>query len=141
MINQTYKKPPITEAIIEIKFTSSIDDVTFERAKKKFDSEYTQSEKIINNNLLVNQPSTGSESPVVDINTVTGTRFSNGDMTELLLLWSDSMVVSQLAPYKGFESFAKRFIKDFSLLKRVTGHREISRIGVRYINRIDIHQK
>lgn len=41
-------------------------------------------------------------------------------------------------PYPGWENFFQRFVRDWELWKRVVGHQHVIRIGVRYINRIDI---
>ena len=65
-------------------------------------------------------------------------RHSSQDMTELALAMPNSIIVSQLAPYPSWTIFSKRFMRDWKLLKRTLGYREIKRIGVRYINRIDI---
>ena len=67
-----------------------------------------------------------------------GHRRSSQDMTELALALSNSLVVFQLAPYPSWATFSKRFMRDWKLLKKTLGYREIKRIGVRYINRIDI---
>jgi uncharacterized protein (TIGR04255 family) len=47
-------------------------------------------------------------------------------------------VFSQLAPYPGWDVFFERFCRDWAAWKRTLGYRKITRIGVRYINRIDI---
>lgn len=67
-----------------------------------------------------------------------GHRRSSQDMTELALALPNSLIVSQLAPYPPWATFSKRFMRDWKLLKKTLGYREVKRIGVRYINRIDI---
>ena len=67
-----------------------------------------------------------------------GHRRSSQDMTELALALPNSLVFSQLAPYPSWATFSDRFRRDWKLLKKTLGYREIKRIGVRYINRIDI---
>ncbi len=47
-------------------------------------------------------------------------------------------VVSELAPYPGWDAFFARFQRDWALWKRAVNYKKINRIGVRYINRIDI---
>ena len=59
-------------------------------------------------------------------------------MTELIIIFPKSIVVSQLAPYPGWDTFFERFVRDWKLLKRVLDFQTIQRLGVRYINRIDI---
>jgi uncharacterized protein (TIGR04255 family) len=44
----------------------------------------------------------------------------------------------QLAPYPGWDQFFGRFCRDWEAWKNSVGYRKIIRVGVRYINRIDI---
>ncbi|MHB9102848.1 MAG: TIGR04255 family protein [Sulfuricella sp.] len=77
--------------------------------------------------------------PIAEINQQeNGHRLSTEDMTQLLMLWPSSFNLSQLAPYPGWDNFFDRFVRDWSIWKRTIGFQKISRIGVRYINRIDI---
>ena len=67
-----------------------------------------------------------------------GYRLSSSDLTELLVLLPRSITVSQLAPYPGWDRFFDRFRRDWRLWRRTLGFRTVQRIGVRYINRLDI---
>src|SRR6202007_3259742 len=67
-----------------------------------------------------------------------GNRLSTEDQTQIVLAWPAQFVFSQLAPYPGWDVFFERFRRDWGLWKRTLGYRKITRIGVRYINRIDI---
>jgi uncharacterized protein (TIGR04255 family) len=59
-------------------------------------------------------------------------------MDEIAVLMPDSLTVSQLAPYSGWDTFFDRFKRDFTAVKRSNTNRSISRVGLRYINRVDI---
>ena len=59
-------------------------------------------------------------------------------MSELVVLLPQTTVISQTAPYPGWDYFYGRFVRDWKLIRRTLGFRQISRVGVRYINRIDI---
>jgi uncharacterized protein (TIGR04255 family) len=48
------------------------------------------------------------------------------------------IATSRLAPYEGWEPFFARSRQNWDIWKRIVGRREFTRIGVRYINRIDI---
>jgi uncharacterized protein (TIGR04255 family) len=65
-------------------------------------------------------------------------RRSGNDEQELVILTPISIVVSQLAPYCGWDLFFKRFQRDWLLWLSVIGRQKVVRIGLRYINRIDI---
>jgi uncharacterized protein (TIGR04255 family) len=77
---------------------------------------------------------------VTQVDQADGHRLSSKDQAEMLLLWPLTLVVSQLAPYPGWEFFFGRFERDWRIWKRVAGYRKITRIGVRFVNRIDIPQ-
>jgi uncharacterized protein (TIGR04255 family) len=59
-------------------------------------------------------------------------------MSEIALIWPSALIVSQLAPYPGWDAFFARFVRDWKLWKKVSAFRRIIQIGIRYINRIDV---
>ena len=67
-----------------------------------------------------------------------GNRLTSQDRSEMVIVHLDEMVVGQLAPYPGWDILIGRTMRDYSDVKREVGHRQIKRIGVRFINRIDI---
>ena len=133
-VTMVYSRPPITEAVIGINFSSQIPKTALNEFEKKIKTHYSNHQVISNYNIdlmLSNQISTKS-------NKQDGCRCSTEDMTQLVVLWPSSFIVSQLAPYQGWDHFYRRFVRDWVLLKKIIGFQPISRIGVRYINRIDI---
>jgi len=133
---QPYKRPPITEAVIEVRFATAIDADGVARAGSDFASVYSLQEHIQNINLgvqlgLDNQPTT-------QIDRQAGLRRSSPDISQLVLLWPSTFVVAQLAPYVGWNEFFGRFVRDWRIFKKATGYRKITRVGVRFINRIDV---
>lgn len=138
MTQPTYPHAPITEAVIEIKFKSPLDSTDVDKVSDKFISYYPQHQIIQALNVNVKLPDSQPAPPTAEVDQRLGHRRSSVDMTELLLLWRSSFVISQLAPYPGWDAFYKRFERDWAIWKRVMGFQEISRIGVRYVNRIDI---
>lgn len=138
MTQPPYPKAPITEAVIEIKFKSSADSADLEKVRQRLGSAYPQHQNVQTLSLNVNLPEGQPDAPVTKIDRTPGHRLASVDMTELLVMFDSAFIVSQLAPYTGWDSFLSRFVRDWAAWKRVMGYREISRIGVRYINRIDI---
>lgn len=137
--NKDYDHPPITEAVIAINFKSAIrfEDLTI--ISKKYQKEYPQSQAISNVSFTVDVDDQGSAVPTPkNTQNQKGWRLSSGDVTEILVMWPQSFTISQLAPYVGWDKFLERFVRDWKKFKRHAGQMEISRIGVRYINRIDI---
>ena len=137
--NKNYDHPPITEAVIAINFKSTIGFDDLSSVSKKYQKEYPQSLAVSNVSFTVDVDGEGGSVPIPK-NTLNqkGWRLSSGDMTEILVMWPQSFTISQLAPYVGWEKFLDRFIRDWKKFKRSIGQKEIARIGVRYINRIDI---
>jgi uncharacterized protein (TIGR04255 family) len=124
--------------VIEIKFKESLDPTELEKASGKFISDYPQHQHVQTFNVNLELPEDQPDAPKAKFDRVVGHRRSSVDMTELLLFFRSAFVISQLAPYPGWDSFLNRFSRDWAVWKRFIGFREITRIGVRYINRIDI---
>jgi uncharacterized protein (TIGR04255 family) len=139
MAEQPYKRPPITEAVIAVAFGVAIDSGDLDRANGNFERIYPQYQHARNVDFQVIMPHRPGSVPDTKIQKdEMGHRRSSDDQTEIVILWPTSLVFSQLAPYPGWDAFFGRFSRDWELWKKVVGYRKISRVGVRYINRIDI---
>jgi uncharacterized protein (TIGR04255 family) len=130
-----YQRPPITEAVIGIDFSARLALSLVGKANRTFAKLYPQHQDLQNVTFSVNVSSkmTGQAETKAE-----GHRLSSADMAELLVIWPSAFAVSQLAPYPGWDKFFARFKRDWKVWKNVVGFVEISRIGVRFINRIDI---
>jgi uncharacterized protein (TIGR04255 family) len=137
MSDQPYKKPPITEAVIEVRFATALDASDLDKTTRQMVSVYNQQESIKSVDFAVGVPPEHGQTTAL-INEQLGRRMSSGDLTEILVLWPLSFVVAQLAPYPGWEVFFDRFSRDWNILKKTTEYRRIVRVGVRFINRIDV---
>ena len=136
MSDQPYTKPPITEAVIEIRFAEALDASELDKAARQLKSVYNNEEHTRNVAFAVGVPPIG---PVqTTLNEQLGRRMSSGDLTQIVILWPSSFVVAQLAPYPGWQNFFGRFSRDWALWKRAMGYHRVVRVGVRYINRIDV---
>ncbi len=139
MSEQPYKQPPITEAVIGLRFAtaSDADDITKVSAALK--SLYPLQQPIRGIEVRLNVPPPGQQGVTTAHPIEThGNRLSTEDQTQIVLVWPAQFVFSQLAPYPGWGVFFERFCRDWGVWKRTLGYRPITRIGVRYINRIDI---
>ena len=136
-----YDRAPITEAVIEIRIDSSIDLALINKLSAKFKANYPQDQLVKNFDVAVELPSGENVSPQTRFAENAGHKLSSIDFTQLLLLWPSTFTISQLAPYSGWDQFFGRFQRDWAIWKREVGFKTVSRIGVRYINRIDIPMK
>jgi uncharacterized protein (TIGR04255 family) len=138
MSEQPYKKPPITEAVVALRFATLIDVDNIAKVSAALKSLYPVQQPITDVRVHLNLPS--AQQPVTTAHPIEthGYRLSTGDQTQIVLVWPAMFVFSQLAPYPGWDAFFERFCRDWAVWKRTLGYRKITRIGVRYINRIDI---
>ena len=137
MSQPSYRKPPITEAIIQIQFKNSVDTKLMGKALKKFRTLYPNYKTLKNLNVKVNVKEAGSK-PDTDTDEDIGHLFASSDFSQQLSIWDSKISDTQLAPYSGWEAFIERFRKDFNTWRKVIGFQEVKQIGVRYINRIDM---
>jgi uncharacterized protein (TIGR04255 family) len=135
-----YQRPPVVEAVIGLSFALPIKAATLAAVDRRFAKHYPEHQD--HNNLTLKFGTVIGANNTMAHHTkqelVQGHRRTNTSMDEIAILQPDSLVVSQLAPYKGWENLFARFTRDFAMCKRPGKLLEISRIGVRFINRIDI---
>jgi uncharacterized protein (TIGR04255 family) len=129
-----YKRPPITEAIIEIRFEQPLPRPEVDKLQQQFKSEYAFSEDFIALGIGLDPAARRANFEEQS----SGYKLSSADRADVLLVTSAHMTCSRLAPYVGWDAFRARAESHWRTWKRVTGYRKIGRIGVRFINRIDI---
>ncbi len=129
-----YPYPPITEAIIEIRFEAESSDDERRKVSGKLAEYYPFESALVNQEVHVD----------VDKQTVhvkpEGSVFrrSANDETELAVFGPQNFLIAQLGNYPGWNIFFGRFERDWALWRRLMQFRKINRIGVRFINRIDV---
>lgn len=134
-----YPRAPITEAVIEIRFGESIPAPSIQKAVEKFRDHYPHRQQVRGIGLQLNVDATGakanfSENPPIE-------RLTSLDQSEIALFGQTQFTVAQLAPYPSWDVFFGRFVRDWKEWKAIAKWQKIARIGVRYINRIDIPNK
>jgi uncharacterized protein (TIGR04255 family) len=139
VLAQPYKRPPITEAVIHITFGTAASAADLDKVNRNLIDFYPQYQPTRNVNLEFAVPPDVAAAPSARLkNNVSGHRRSSDDESKIIVLWPTSIIFSQLAPYPGWQEFFGRFVRDWTLWKKILGYRTIVRVGVRYINRIDI---
>lgn len=137
---KAYNKPPVTEAVIGINIDPPFGPKEMSKLVDKLKSDYPNFENIPNYDVKVNI--TGNENDArADTKLIKlgeTYRFSRENMTQIVVITSNSIAVSQLAPYKNWEDLFNRFVAIWNIKTRLMGHKTVSRVGVRYVNRIDI---
>jgi len=132
-----YKRAPITEAVVEIRFASPIDENRLKKTFKYFSDLYSDYKTIPHHEIDIDVRQ--AEEPVARITNIIHTnQFTSADMTQRLHITPNSFLVSQIAPYEGWGKFCDRIIRDWEILRKGVGFQNIKRVGMRYINRIDM---
>lgn len=129
-----YKRPPITEAVIEIRFGEPLPKKSIDAVHTRLSENYEFSEPISAMDIELDVPQRKAKFD----SKVEGYKLSSNDRTDILQITPVSMACSRLAPYNGWELFRKRATSNWKIWKKIIGYRTINRLGVRYINRIDI---
>ena len=138
MTQNPYNQPPITEAVIQIKFIRTPEESKVDKFIKKLKEVYEDYQESTSYTLGIGIDTSEQDKPKTETTSELVHRFSSEDMTQQMILNKSSILVSQLAPYGGWDDFMDRFMRDWKLWKKYLGFNEIKQIGVRYLNRIDI---
>jgi len=131
-----YSKAPITEATIDIRVTLP-EDFTLahlEAFEVVLGQNYSEKQNLHIDEFLVQPDAHASEHRTQQI----GYRFVNADKRRIVQARSDGFAFSLLAPYEHWEAFSQ---EARSLWRQFCDHVKpvtITRLGVRYINRLDI---
>jgi uncharacterized protein (TIGR04255 family) len=128
-----YPHAPIVEAILELRFAKLVELDRAVKAADKFSEEFPISEDQASHQFLIG-PS-GEPTRVEDWK---GRKRSNLDATDIVRISTAAFTTMRLAPYGGWDQLFDRTQRQWSIVKKTLGKPVISRIGCRYINRIDI---
>jgi uncharacterized protein (TIGR04255 family) len=135
-----YARPPVVEAVVGITFTDTVTDAALATIDRRFGKHYSAHQPADNISFVLDTviQNGKSISHNAQKSVVCGHRRSTLEMDEVAILQPNSITVAQLAPYKGWDKLIERVARDLSLYRKSSKYREIQRIGVRYINRIDL---
>jgi uncharacterized protein (TIGR04255 family) len=129
-----YPKAPITEAVVHLAVAgvAAPDDV--QKLVKRFAKDYPQQQTLTNINVTLDTtggPTTVEQHP-------RGFRLQSNDQVDFLLLFPDGVAAARLAPYPGWEHLRDRARAAWTEWRRNIGYGALKRVGIRYINRIDV---
>lgn len=136
MINK-YDRPPIIQAIVEFRSRQAFKNETKKkRAIKAFAKNYAEHQpKILKQITFELNPNGNPKAITTDIHE---DLFTSEDITEQLQVKQSSFVIAQIAPYCGWDEFFGRVERDWRLWCDYISIIDLDRVGLRYINRIDI---
>lgn len=126
-----YARPPIVEAVISVKSTPVTEPEAMEKFYKKLKKQYPIRENRVDQEVKFEGPNVSiSQRPA-------GWIARAEDPSDGIILTPDEIVFFRQAPYEGWAQLLSRAREGLDIFKSVMGHRKMTRIGVRYVNRID----
>ena len=140
MPTKQYKNPPIEEAMCEFTFALHVPNAPFDltlpgrlQVHQLMIDEYkgqvrTQNIQTITTN--ENAPNVAIQSALFRV------QLPNSDNTRLISIGQNTLAISVLRPYDGWESFRPRIEKALQAYWEIKAPVSVTRIGIRYINRI-----
>jgi uncharacterized protein (TIGR04255 family) len=128
-----YKRPPIAEAVIEVRIGNPISMDLVGRVRDRLLEFYPPPvQSVMQTNFAI-----GIGAPTIQEQTL-GYRLNSGDGAGLVTIGQQYISTSKLPPYEGWEPFVATARRNWDTWKDRVGWQKIARVGVRYVNRIDI---
>ena len=131
-MSQPYAKPPITEATIGLHFSSPLAEGDISAAVAQFRGDYPTSQSRFQLSVMA-APGASSVRDEPD-----GFVMRDASALEAVVIGSQDFSMSLLAPYPGWDGLFDRFMSAYRRLRKTVGFQKIARVGVRFVNRIDI---
>jgi uncharacterized protein (TIGR04255 family) len=138
-MRRQYDRPPIQEALCELKFEGATwafgsPAALYERLQSEYPAEPVQ---VMASALRVS----GDGGPSLQVEQQEPrTRFASADGQRLVVAGRDTISVHVLTAYPGWEAFRDAIERAIGVYREVAQPESVSRIGIRYINRIQIDQ-
>jgi uncharacterized protein (TIGR04255 family) len=129
-----YPKAPIIEAVIHISAAAAASPDELQKLVKRFAQNYPHEETLSSVNVAIN--TTGGAMTVQQ--QTQGYRVRSADQADIVLIFADGVAASRLSPYPGWEHLREHAHAAWSEWRRILKQSVSKRIGIRYINRIDV---
>lgn len=125
---------PLIEAVMEVQFVGGLSADDVEQVKSDLTQWYPS---VTENKQTEFMYDVGAETLNVD-DARSFYRLEAMDDTDIALVRPNGFAVSQLAPYKSWDTLFARFDRDWRNIEERCGPRSAARLGIRSINRIDV---
>ncbi|PWB58155.1 MAG: hypothetical protein C3F17_19240 [Bradyrhizobiaceae bacterium] len=131
--SRRYPKAPIVQAVIDLKVNEAFSERELERLRDRFKRQFPSVEEKRNFKVELR---TGTA--VQQKSELAGFKMTAPNGADVVLINEASFGTVRLAPYDRWESFVEQAKENFNVFTGIVGRRSIVRIGVRFINRLDI---
>jgi uncharacterized protein (TIGR04255 family) len=129
-----YPKAPVTEAVIQINVATDVPTAVQQDLVGRLSRFYTRSGNLASFEVQID--GTGGTAKLAQ--QPNGFRLNTDDQADVALIFPNGLATARLAPYPGWEALRDRARANWAEWRRVSNARQPTRIGVRYVNRIDI---
>jgi len=129
-----YPKAPVTEGVIHLAVEGRATPAELEKLVQRFARDYPQQESLAAISVAIN--TTGGATTVQQ--QPQGYRVKSTDQADILLVFPDGVAASRVAPYPGWEHLRESIQAAWVEWRKGIAYSAIKRIGIRYINRIDV---
>lgn len=139
-MKKRYKNPPIQEAVCEFrlkpdsKWDITVPGLIYEKLREEFPNK----KKRINRGIQKRQTSKDSKGEEYQIITDERIQFLAKDKKSFVQIGSGILSINCLDPYPGWDLFRPQIKHGFDALTSVVEFKELHRVGLRYINRIEL---
>ncbi len=136
LASPAYPKAPITEAVIEIRVANAVKTTTLNKIAKRLKTDYPKSEQIKELEVQVGNSAsnvTARELPI-------SLKLTSSDAANIIILRPSGITTARQPLYPGWDELSARARENWSAWRAESTPSEIRRVGVRFINRIDIPQ-
>jgi uncharacterized protein (TIGR04255 family) len=133
MLKRKYAKPPITEAVLEIRYVQKIARADLQKISKRLRKPFPKIKDISELKVALH-----GQGKIKVAHAPTGYKLTSKDDLSIVLLQEVGIASARLAPYPGWETLRSQTEAVLKEAKKVIGHSTPQRIGVRYINRLDV---
>lgn len=127
-----YSAPPILEAVVQVSFAEPLALNIHRKLTRKLARNYAVT---LDQNAV--EAKIDFETRRADFHPQPQARLSSDDQADILIVGLGSLTWSRLSPYTGWAVLAERLHRDMQAAHASMGPRKLSRMGLRYINRLD----
>jgi len=137
-MRRIYKKPPLIEALCEIKFAETEGDfTTWGDFYRKIKDSYPTKSEVARGIEFQFTPNAGSINPSEFIK-----RFTSSDNAQLIQATKDSLTFNRLSPYLGYDEFKKSFVETLEIYAETFFPKRFVQLAMRFVNQIIVpHEK
>jgi uncharacterized protein (TIGR04255 family) len=131
-----YKRAPITECIIELRVVEALSQSEIDGIASRLQATHPTSADVMAAEVTIDTVTGALTGPAASV--PRGKRMVSEDGANVVLLTPNFLTTARLPPYARWEELFNRARDNWSHWLEVVGPRQLARVGVRYINRIDI---